>query len=140
MHIEQATLTDSFSISKLLGQLGYATSQMEVLRRINIFTEPGYKLLVAKENETVLGFIALHIYHQIHHGGPIGRITSFCVDEKVRGKGIGSALLDEAEKYFAEHGCIKIEVTSNKRRDQTHEYYLRHGYSETSKHFVKIIG
>ena len=139
MSIQPAEPKDAFAIANLLDQLGYPTSEPEALQKIENHTKPSYKLFTAKRDDQVVGLIALHVYHQLHLPGPVGRITSFCVDEKVRGTGVGSALLKAAEEFFSEEGCFKIEVTSNLRRMQTHEYYLRHGYSETSKHFVKVI-
>lgn len=140
MSIQEAELKDALAISILLGQLGYPVTEAEAFKKIWTYSKPCYKLFTAKKDEPVVGFIALHVYHQLHHNGPIGRITSFCLDENVRGHGMGSALLEEAERFFNEHGCIKIEVTSNKRRIKTHDYYLHRGYTQTSKHFVKIIG
>ncbi len=140
MSIHEAEPKDALTISNLLGQLGYPCSEEEAFQKIENYTKPSYKLFTAKKDHHVVGFIALHVYHQLHLPGPVGRITSFCVDEKVRGTGVGSALLEVAERFFHDRGCIKIEVTSNKRRIKTHDYYLHRGYTETSKHFVKIIG
>jgi GNAT superfamily N-acetyltransferase len=106
---------------------------------MEFYTQPSYRILVARKEETTVGFIALHFYDELHLPGPVGRITSFCVNEIMRGTGVGTALLAAAEDFFKEKGCIKIQVTSNLRRLQTHHYYLHHGYQETSKHFVKFI-
>lgn len=139
MSIHEAELKDALTISNLMGQLGYPCSEAEAIQKIENYNKPSYKLITAKNDGVIVGFIALHVYHQLHLPGPVGRITSFCVDEKVRGTGVGSALLKAAEDFFSDEGCFKIEVTSNLRRMQTHQYYLHQGYKETSKHFVKVI-
>lgn len=137
--ITEAKPEDAPQLSILLEQLGYPTSESETLFKLNLYTQPGYKLLVARTETKVLGFIALHFSQTFHLPGSVGRITSFCVDEKVRSTGIGSMLLAAAEEYFLINECYKIEVTSNLRRTATHPYYLQRGYSETSKHFVKVL-
>jgi N-acetylglutamate synthase-like GNAT family acetyltransferase len=137
--ITEAETIHSQAIAKLLGQLGYTTSEVEAQQQIEYYKNPSYKLLVAIESEQVIGFIALHTYTQFHIKVPIGRITSFCVDENKRGTGAGNTLLAAAEIYFENAGCYKIEVTSNKRRIATHEYYLHRGYTQTSEHFIKLI-
>ncbi|MBL7871042.1 MAG: GNAT family N-acetyltransferase [Cyclobacteriaceae bacterium] len=138
-HITEAKPEDVPQLSMLLEQLGYPTSESETLPKLDLYSPPDYKILVARSDTNVLGFIALNYYQTFHLPGPVGRITSFCVDERVRGTGIGNQLLAAAEEYFLANLCYKIEVTSNIRRTATHPYYLKRGYSETSKHFVKIL-
>jgi ribosomal protein S18 acetylase RimI-like enzyme len=138
-HITDAKPEDAKQLSILLEQLGYPTHETETLFKINRCAQPEYKLLVAREGNQVLGYIALHVYNTFHLEKSVGRITSFCVDEKVRGSGVGSLLLAAAEEYFRNKNCYKIEVTSNLRREATHTYYLQRGYTETSKHFVKVL-
>ncbi len=137
--IREAKSDDASEIAKLLDQLGYPFSITEATLRMKLYTQPTYQLLIAKKEDVIVGFIALHIYNELQLSGPVGRITSFCVNENNRGTGIGTLLLNEAEDYFKANGCFKIEVTSNLRRTITHQYYLHQGFKETSKHFVKII-
>ncbi|MEQ1586801.1 MAG: GNAT family N-acetyltransferase [Cyclobacteriaceae bacterium] len=140
IHIEEAQSEDAARLVFLLGQLGYPASHSEMVDKIQLHKNPTYKLFVAKEENQVMGFIALHFYHAFHHLAPIGRITAFCVDEPVRGSGIGNLLLGAAEGFFHQQQCFKIEVTSNLKRSSTHQYYQQRGYTETSRHFVKIFG
>jgi GNAT superfamily N-acetyltransferase len=137
--ITEAKPEDVPQLSQLLEQLGYPTSESETLFKFNLYTQPDYKLLVARVETNVFGFIALHFHQTFHLPGPVGRITSFCVDEKIRGLGVGSLLLAAAEEYFAINTCYKMEVTSNFRRIDTHSYYLQRGYIETNRHFVKML-
>ncbi len=139
IHIEAAKSEDAARLVILLGQLGYPATHSEMLDKIQQHNNPTYKLLVAKDENQVLGFIALHFYRAFHHPAPIGRITAFCVEETVRGSGIGSLLLTAAEDYFLQQQCFKIEVTSNLKRINTHQYYRQRGYTETSRHFIKIV-
>lgn len=136
--IREAHKTDSRAIASLLGQLGYPASENEAFEKINSYKAPAYKLLVAEIDQQVTGYIALHYYDTLHWKKPLGRINSFCVDEKHRGTGVGIELIKAAEKYFKEIDCQKIEVSSNKRRTETHQFYLNRGYQEYSKIFAKL--
>jgi GNAT superfamily N-acetyltransferase len=140
IHIEDAQSEDAARLVFLLGQLGYPASYSEMVDKIQLHKNPSYKLFVAKEESQAVGFIALHFYHAFHHSAPIGRITAFCVDEPMRGTGIGSLLLKTAEDFFHQQQCFKIEVTSNLKRNSTHQYYQQRGYTETSRHFIKLFG
>jgi GNAT superfamily N-acetyltransferase len=137
--IEDAKPEDAARLVILLGQLGYPATHSQMLDTIRQHNSPTYKLLVAKQENKTLGFIALHFYNAFHHHAPIGRITAFCVDENARGAGIGSSLIKAAEEFFEQQGCFKIELTSNSKRANTHQYYLHRGYIEGSRHFIKIL-
>ena len=54
-------------------------------------------------------------------------ILEFIVDEPHRGKGIGAALLEEAQRVAKEMGCVQLEVTSNRTRTEAHGFYESQG-------------
>ncbi len=137
--IHVARPEDASRVADLLHQLGYPVSEADAAVRIALYSQSSYQLLIAKIDDITVGFIALHIYEVLHLPAPDGRITSLCIDEKVRRTGVGTALLTRAENFFREKGCYKIVLNSNLKRADTHQYYLNRGYQFTSKHFAKII-
>jgi len=139
MNIRVAKEKDAPALSALLAQLGYPSTDASNREKIKAYSKTGYKMLVAEADKTIVGFISLHHYVTPHLPGPTGRITAFCMDEKSRGRGLGTLLLAAGEQYFKEMGCYKIEVTSNLKRTRTHAYYLNLGYQQTSMHFAKFL-
>lgn len=137
--IRLAKPDDAAAVAELLHQMGYPVSIAESVKRIEQYVQPSYLLWVAEKDKVVVGYIALHTYHVLHLPAPEGRIISFCVDEKVRGTGVGTVLLHAAEDYFKENCCYKIVLNSNLKRPDTHQYYLNRGYQFTSKHFAKFL-
>jgi len=140
MIIREADEKDASSLSQLLKQLGYPASDDECKKRILFYIQDGYKLVMFELHNQTIGFIALHWYRAIHHPELIGRVVAFCVDERFRAQGLGSQLLKYAEDFFKDLRCVKVELTSNLRRKESHEYYFRRGYQQVSMHFVKILG
>jgi len=139
MVIREAEEKDATILSELLGQLGHPSSVEDALKRIQLHQLDGYRLLIGEVDGQAISFIALHWYHAFHRSHPIGRVVAFCVEESFRGKGWGSQLLKYAEDFFLTKNCFKIELTSNLRRKESHEYYLRKGYQQVSMHFVKLL-
>jgi GNAT superfamily N-acetyltransferase len=138
MIIRDAVPADAKFLQSLLAQLGYPDFvEADAREKIELYAKPSYRMLVSVAGEAVVGFIALHWFELAHWKGRMGRITAFCIDEKVRGQGVGQQLLKAGEIILREHGAIKIEVTSNARRDKAHRFYLKAGYQEDSKRFVK---
>jgi len=130
---------DAAAVADLIHQMGYPVSEPEAEMRIKQYSKPAYRLMLARQDGATVGLIALHIYEVLHLPAPEGRVISFCVDEKVRGRGIGTSLLNEAEHFFKESGCYKIVLNCNLRRTDTHQYYINRGYQFTSKHFAKFF-
>ena len=140
MTIRNALSTDAMAIKNLLAQLGYPDlTEQDAINNIKRHSSEGYRLLVAEEDKTILGFIALHWFDLLHWKEKIGRISAFCVDESARSKGVGKKLLKATEDLFAAQGCAKLEVTSNARRTRAHQFYLNLGYEEDSRRFVKYL-
>jgi ribosomal protein S18 acetylase RimI-like enzyme len=75
----------------------------------------------------------------LHRPRPVGRISMFVIDECLRGRGIGAAMLAAAESRLAALGCGLVEVTSNMKRDRAHSFYERLGYERTSYRFAKTL-
>jgi ribosomal protein S18 acetylase RimI-like enzyme len=111
----------------------------QVKNKITRYNQQDYKIYVLEKDERVVGFISLHCYEAFHSPGKVGRITAFCIHEQFQGMGLGKQLLAEGEKYFIASGYLKLEVTSNNRRTQAHDFYLAQGYIEDSRKFVKTL-
>lgn len=138
--IRPGEISDASPIKTLLAQLGYRTLDAEEIRKKIIdYSQDGYKIYVLESEGSVIGFISLHCYEAFHSPGKVGRITALCIHHDFQSKGFGKQLLAEAEKYFIQSGCTKLEVTSNKRRTQAHDFYLSQGYVEDSRKFVKPL-
>jgi GNAT superfamily N-acetyltransferase len=139
MIVREVNDRDIHVLMKLLTQLGYPAATDEVVKRIHWYKPEGYKLMIGELDGETIGFIALHWYHAFHHAPLIGRVVAFCIDEAHRGKGFGTQLLNYAEDFFRSKNCLKVELTSNLRRKESHEYYFRKGYEQVSIHFVKML-
>ena len=137
MTVRHAKAEDETDILSLVQQLGYDNvSLIELRTKMNLYQEDNHLLLVSEDNDHVVGFIALDVLQLFHIHGKTGKITSLCIDENNRGKGIGRALIKEAENFFRKCGCTRIEVTSNQRRKDAHSFYLSLGYKQTSLKFT----
>jgi GNAT superfamily N-acetyltransferase len=142
--VREAVPSDAGEIIRLFIQLGHPQPEGSAASRVAAFYAAGDRILVAENSPSVqerklLGATTLHITPEIHRAGPIGRMTAVVVDEPARGQGIGGLLIAAAEKYFAEHGCAMVEVTSNKKRVDAHRFYEQLGYTGTSFRFAKQL-
>nr|WP_223997881.1 GNAT family N-acetyltransferase [Burkholderia gladioli] len=82
---------------------------------------------------------SLHALPLFHAAGNLGRITSMVVDERYRGNGVGSGLIDAAEHWFRQVGCVKLEVTSGDHQPAAHHFYERHGFLRDGQRLSKKL-
>lgn len=68
---------------------------------------------------------------QLEYQGDSGYFGLFAVRPARQGGGIGSAVLAEAERRAAGHGCRRLRMTVLSVRDDLIAYYERRGYRRT---------
>jgi len=93
--------------------------------------------LVAELNEEPIGFISCHAQVLLHHGGQkIGEIQEMYVSTENRKMGVGKKLIDELKKVAIQNGIAQLEVTSNKKRIKTHQFYQRENFINSHEKFT----
>lgn len=143
--VRTATEKDIPRILELYRQLafnpppaGAPVPSMEEYRRVfnKMSAVPGYRLLVAEEDGEILGTTVLVILPGFTHGvSPFAVVEYVVVDEQYRRRGIGKLLMDYVIARSKEAGCYKIMLTSDKRREQAHQFYESLGFAASAHGF-----
>ncbi len=101
-----------------------------------LIASPYHDMILAVEDEKVVGIATVSI-----HMGPIIRknvyLEDFVTDSSVRGKGVGSAIWTEIEKWGKEKGCKNLEFTCGNGREVAQEFYKQHGASIYDTNFFR---
>ena len=139
--IRPAQIGDANDVAARLDQLGYPCTRDEAVERISrVLHDPRMFLLLAEIDGAVGALMALDIRYSITRGADLARITALVVSANCSRQGIGRQLLREAEAIARQAQVARIEVTSNPRREAAHAFYAGCGYSEGSRHFIKLLG
>jgi len=97
---------------------------------------PGCELVVAEEQGEVIGTMMLMIVPNLSHRAlPWAVVENVVVDSSHRRKGVGKLLMDYALMRAREAGCYKIQLTSNKSRQDAHKFYESIGYKASAEGF-----
>jgi predicted N-acetyltransferase YhbS len=139
--IRPATSDDAPALSRLLTQLGYPTDAADIPERIEkLNARPGTTVLVAEDRPgEVLGVVTVHLFQSMHVSEPTAWLTTLVVEEKARGRGIGSALVERAEDWAIQHGAKRISLTSALYRTHAHDFYKTRNYEHTGVRLTKIF-
>ena len=138
--IRKATEKDIPRILELYSGLGDGKnekldveSEKENLRKIQSY--PNYEVYVAEKEGRIVGTFELLIMDNLAHSGkPSAIVEDVVVDENERGGGIGKTMMQFAMEQSKRHGCYKMTLSSNLKRERAHRFYEnlgfeRHGYS-----------
>jgi predicted N-acetyltransferase YhbS len=138
--IRQARPEDAPALGDLLTQLGYPTDAAQIPDRLEkIHARPGTTVLVAEHGGRVVGVVTVHLFSAMHTSEPAAWLTALVVDESVRGKGVGSALVQRAEQWAIQQGARTLSLTSALRRKEAHEFYKSRDYEHTGVRLVKLL-
>jgi GNAT superfamily N-acetyltransferase len=138
--IRRAEIGDAAALADLMTQLGYPTraSEME-MRMEEICADRNYATFVAVNEGKVCGMIGTFSCYSYEHNSPSGRILALVVFEKMRGRGVGHALVAAAENDLAQRNIRRLAVNARFERTQAHKFYEGLGYKKNGFRLVKEL-
>ena len=97
-------------------------------------------VFVAAIDDKVVGFVHVEDYITLYFE-TMANILGLAVSSNYRKKGIGKALLEQAEKWAVEKDIALMRLNSGEKRTGAHEFYKRLGYlSEKNQlRFIKRL-
>jgi len=138
--IRAAEAADGEALADLMTQLGYETRAAEMQMRMEaIRADKHYATLVAVSKGRVCGMIGTFTCYSYEHNSPGGRILALVVSDKMRGCGVGHALVAAAEKDLAQKNISRVAVNTRFERKEAHEFYEKAGYKRNGFRFVKEL-
>lgn len=145
--IERALKTDVEAIVALLADdpLGARRETPDDLSRYTeafevIDADPHQYLAVARRNGRVVGTLQLTVVPGLsRQGAARAQIEAVRVHADERGGGLGSTLLEWAEREAQGRGCVMLQLTSDAKRQDAHRFYQRLGYEPSHIGFKKRL-
>lgn len=96
-------------------------------------------LLIAKEENKIIGFASSSSRLDFQEGCQISVLTNLIVSEEFRNLGVGSLLLEEIEKESLKIGSKELHFSSTFKREKSHQFYESKGYKKTAYYFWKKL-
>ncbi|MEP6995547.1 MAG: GNAT family N-acetyltransferase [Acidobacteriota bacterium] len=128
--VRDARASDRADLARLSTQLGYRMSPEEAQARLaEIADHADHGLFVAESGDRVVAWLQISL-PRIFESPRQAEIAGLVVDEDVRGRGIGRALVAEAQRWARERKCSALRVRSNVVRERAHRFYRGLGFEE----------
>ena len=110
MSVRPAVEGDLERVHSLLEQLMPAQLERRQAAWAKALADEGYAAWIAEVDGEPGGFIDLILFPDVAHGGTVGLINNLVVDERLRGRGLGGALLQAAIQLCAQRGGLELHV------------------------------
>jgi ribosomal protein S18 acetylase RimI-like enzyme len=129
------------AFERLLPQLKFAFPVPSRREMEALVSSASSILLIARypdDSSPIVGILTLIVYRV--PTGIRARVEDVVVDEAMRGKGIGEALMRHALNMAREAGADGVALTSNPKREAANRLYQRLGFQpwQTNLYFYKF--
>jgi GNAT superfamily N-acetyltransferase len=95
--------------------------------------------LVAEFEGDVVGVIDMEYHQRLGDHRPQARVNDLVVTDRVRGRGVGTALLRRGEELARKRGCFRMTLVTAAWREPTIAFYEREGFQDYGRWFVKPL-
>ena len=100
----------------------------------DILASPHFELLVAELAGDLVGTCYLNVVPNLSRGlSPYAVLENVVVEQHLRGRGIGQAIVRHALQRAWQRGCYKVMLLTGSRRESTHGFYRQCGFSSGDK-------
>lgn len=94
-----------------------------------IGSDPNNGVYVAELDGAVVGTFQLTFIRQLSYAGClVAQIESVIVHSEARSRGVGDGMMRWAIREARSRGCLRVQLTSNLRRERAHRFYERLGF------------
>lgn len=101
----------------------------------------GNRTWVAEHEGRVVGTFQLTFIRHLMRGGTlVAQVEAVHVEASLRGHGVGAQLMRRAIQEARAAGCSRIQLTSDKRREEAHRFYRRIGFAQSHEGFKLGLG
>jgi GNAT superfamily N-acetyltransferase len=101
--------------------------------------DPDTHHIVVENGSGLIAFASLHFRGRLNHPTQEAWIPDLIVTEGARRRGVGRALLEEAERHASERGCHVLSLESGYQRAEAHHMYRQFRMRDSGKAFYKAL-
>ena len=143
--IRHIQLQDAEDITNIIREVGWfehlksesaQTTAERVRQHISLcLADESHSSFVAEDGKyKIIGYISVHYLPYFFLRGPEGYISELFISEKVRGKGVGTALMEQAIAEARKRGCSRLSLVNSRTRESyRRKYYEKHGWRERAE-------
>lgn len=145
-HTIRAARGDDFdAVTALLEGLGRpqidddSREDARAVYRMQVLDPNTHHMVVESPAGEIVAFCSLHYRTRLNHASEEAWIPDLYVAEHARNRGIGRALLEEAERRAIARGCWHLTLESGHQRAEAHALYRNFRMRDSGRQFSKLL-
>ncbi|TWI68132.1 GNAT family acetyltransferase [Desulfobotulus alkaliphilus] len=96
-----------------------------------LIREKNALVLTARQENRVIGMVTVQGLISTAEGGEVGLLEDLVVKEGLRGRGIGTTLIQEAIRWSRDQGMTRIQLLADRSNTQALVFYHHTGWQAT---------
>lgn len=97
--------------------------------------EPSSLVLVAEQQPELVGYALAQLHGTFHANGPVAWVEEIMVDSRLRGTGVGRALMNEIEQWGGRHGAAYVALATRRAA----AFYEALSYEPSATYFKRVL-
>lgn len=127
MAIRVATISDASAIASLVIELGYQVTEAEMASRIPKLLHQSSAVFVSELDGIIAGWLHVCLVRRLM-AEPFAEIGGLVVGKKFRRRGVGTALVEAAQRWAREQSITQLRVRTNQVREDAKAFYEDIGF------------
>jgi len=143
--IRNASTSDIPIILDLLYELGRPRPQKdrdvdEFSKLVtNYLSEPNKKIILAEYDNKIVGMVSMMLIARLNRKNLELYIPELIVGKDYQNKGIGKKLIESCIDFAKKNKCHQIRLESGNQRKDSHLFYKKLGFEQSSLSFTKNL-
>jgi ribosomal protein S18 acetylase RimI-like enzyme len=144
--VREATAEDAEALRalalELADALGDRGPRLEAAqaRLLELLEEPRARVLVAEDENSVVGAASLWIKPDLAHGDTVVEVPMLVVSKNAHRRGIGRLLIEKIQSIATAENVALIELVATRENDAARAFYRSLGFVETDHITLEFIG
>ena len=128
---------DAGRMAELAGEMGYPATREEMVARVERLGGDPLKVAYVAEDDdgTVVGWVEARRRDLLLSEGS-AEIVGLVVAADTRGRGWGRQLIETVAAWACDHGCHRLRIRTNIRREEARAIYTHLGFHEAKQQVV----
>lgn len=93
------------------------------------------KLFFIEDEKVIIGFMTVQCFYSVWAHGKVFFIDDFFLIESYRGKGIGTAAINELEEYAKNNGIVRLQLMAENTNPKAINFYKKINYGQQKLNF-----
>ncbi len=137
-HIRELSADELPRMLPLIETLNPAVSPQVLRQRLAEMLASHYRVFGLELDGQLVGLCGAWLTTRLYSGRQV-ELDNVIIQAELRGRGLGTALVEHVEGWARQQGCESVELNTYVTNPLSHKFYFQAGYTILGYHFQKPL-